>query len=111
MHGPGRADPPATLARYFASGFSIGTKMYIGTGEADEDGWRLFKDFWEWDQATDTWTKKADFPGAARAHAAGFSIGNKGYFGLGGEMGMGGGPVFKDFWEYDQSTDKWARKG
>ena len=40
--------------------FSIGTKGYIG------GGWDLatnttYKDFWEWDQATDTWTQKADF--------------------------------------------------
>ena len=41
------------------------------------------KDFWEWDQATDVWTRKADFGGIARRDAVGFSIGNKGYIGTG----------------------------
>lgn len=105
-----KADPPFTMARHAATGFSIGTKLYIGTGESYEGQWKLYNDFWEWDQITDKWTKKADFPGEARAHATGFSIGNKGYLGLGGEIGMGGGPVYQDFWEYDQATDNWNRK-
>ncbi len=106
-----KASPPVTLARYFATGFTIGTKIYIGTGETYfDDQWKLYNDFWEWDQLTDKWTKKADFPGEARAHAAGFSVGNKGYIGLGGVIGMGGGPVYQDFWEYDQATDKWTQK-
>ncbi len=106
-----KADPPVALARGSATGFSIGTKLYVGTGETYfENEWKLYNDFWEWDQSTDTWTKKNDFPGAARAHATGFSIENKGYIGLGGEIGMGGGPVYQDFWEYNQETDKWTRK-
>lgn len=105
-----KADPPATLARYFAAGFSIRSKIYIGTGETYDGQWKLYNDFWEWNQTTDTWTKKADFPGEKRAHATGFSVGNKGYLGLGGQIGMGGGPVYQDFWEYDQATDKWTRK-
>ena len=106
-----KASPPANLSRYFATGFSIGTKIYIGTGESYfEDQWKLYKDFWEWDQITDTWSQRGDFPGAARAHAIGFSIGNKGYIGLGGEVGMGGGPFYNDFWEYDQIKDSWTRK-
>lgn len=105
-----KSNPPATLIRSSACGFSIGTKLYIGTGEIYEPVWTLYKDFWEWEQTTDTWTKKADFPGEPRAHASGFSIGDKGYMGLGGVVGMGGGPVYQDFWEYDPATDKWIRK-
>lgn len=106
-----KADPPDTLARYFATGFSVGSKLFVGTGESYYDNeWKIFNDLWEWDQATDTWTKKADFPGAARAHAVGLSIGDKGYIGLGGEIGMGGGPVYQDFWEYNPGTDKWIKK-
>jgi N-acetylneuraminic acid mutarotase len=106
-----KADPPVALARCFATGFSIGTKLYVGTGETYfENEWKLYNDFWEWDQLTDKWTKKTDFPGESRAHATGFSIGDKGYIGLGGVIGMGGGPVYQDFWEYDLKTDKWARR-
>jgi hypothetical protein len=48
-------------------------------------------------QAQNTWVKKADFGGAARTIAVGFSIGNKGYIGTGADAGG----VKKDFWEYD----------
>ncbi|MCK7537149.1 MAG: hypothetical protein MZV63_42385 [Marinilabiliales bacterium] len=34
------------------------------TGDYDEDMTAVyFNDFWEWDQATDEWTRKADLPG------------------------------------------------
>ena len=72
-------------------GFSIGNKGYIGTGNF------FTKDFWEWDQATNTWTQKADFGGFPRELAVGFSIGNKGYIGTGWD----GSSLKQDFWEYD----------
>src|SRR4051812_34692652 len=57
-------------------------------------------------QAPDSWNPKANFAGVARAGAVGFSIGNKGYIGLGDEY-----PVsYKDFWEYDTATDAWTQK-
>ena len=96
------------MARYGAVGFSIGTKGYIGTGFGGVAGSTVFKDFWEWDQATNVWTKKADFGGAARAFAVGFSIGNKGYIGNGY---TGSYPLFKDFWLWDQGTDQWIMMG
>ena len=85
-------------------GFSIGTKGYIGTG------WNAgimayYQDFWEWDQATNVWTQKADFGGVARYGAVGFSIGTKGY------IGTGAAPSIKDdFWEWDQPTNLWTQK-
>ena len=42
-----------------------------------------YKDFWEYDPATNTWTQKADFGGTTRSVAVGFSIGSKGYIGTG----------------------------
>src|SRR5436190_3572863 len=57
--------------------------------------------------AQDTWTQKADFGGAARSGAVGFSIGSKGYIGTGADSGF----VFqKDFWEYDPATHAWTQK-
>src|SRR5687767_11073325 len=46
-----------------ASGFSIGTKGYIGLGTSGTP------DFWEWDQATNTWTQEANFTGPTRSFA------------------------------------------
>src|SRR5947207_1360240 len=90
-------------ARYWAVGFSIGTKGYIGTGL---DNTVYKKDFWEWDQATNTWTQKADFGGTARPQAVAFSIGTKGYVGTGADA-LGN---VKDFWEWNQTTNTWTKK-
>src|SRR5206468_2259255 len=57
--------------------------------------------------AQDTWTQKADFGGAARYGAVGFSIGSKGYIGTGADSGS---VVEKDFWEYDPATNAWTQK-
>jgi N-acetylneuraminic acid mutarotase len=71
-------------ARSGAVGFSIGGKGYVGTGLRDVFGELVsLKDFWEYDPTTDTWTRKADFQGAARSGAVGFSIGDRGFVGTG----------------------------
>jgi outer membrane protease len=81
--------------RYDATGFSIGSKGYLGTGY---DGIPR-NDFWEYDPATNTWTHKADFGGTARNYATGISIDSKGYIGSGIDFQLGGGNgnYFKDF--------------
>src|SRR5437762_11675828 len=56
-------------------------------------------------RAQDTWTQKADFGGIERYGAVGFSIGNKGYIGIGYHLG-----VEKDFWEYDPVANAWTQK-
>jgi hypothetical protein len=92
--------------RTCAVGLSIGNKGYIGTGD---DGTNT-KDFWEYDPVGNTWTKKADFGGVGRQKAVAFSIGNKGYVGTGC---IGVAPNFtyyKDFWEYNQDSNKWSQK-
>jgi N-acetylneuraminic acid mutarotase len=53
-----------------------------------------------------SWTKVQDFPGAARYKSASFSIGSKCYVGA----GAGTGVVFKDFWEYNPSSNSWSQK-
>jgi len=95
------------IARTQAVGFSIGNKGYIGTGAtAWSDDFSKLKDFWEYDQLTNVWIKKADFEGSVRYGAVGFSIGNKGYIGTGSDQST----LFNDFWEWDQSTNTWKRK-
>ena len=89
-------------ARWYASGFCINTKGYIGTGYGN--GYK--RDFWEWDQNTNAWTQKAVFGGTIRAGIAAFSIGTKGYIGTGEDASV----RYKDFWEWDQATDTWTQK-
>jgi N-acetylneuraminic acid mutarotase len=52
------------------------------------------------------WTQKADFAGGNRIFAIGFSIGNKGYIGTGGD----GYSFYKDFWEYNPAVNSWTKK-
>lgn len=87
-------------------GFSIGNKGFIGTGVFWDESYTYtyYKDFWEYDPVTDTWTKKADFGGTARNSASGFSVGNKGYIGT-GAMEAGAKFYTKDFWEYESAAD------
>jgi hypothetical protein len=54
------------------------------------------KEVWQYNPATDHWQKMEDFPGAARRFTIGFSINNRGYFGLGTN-----GINFNDIWAYD----------
>jgi N-acetylneuraminic acid mutarotase len=98
-----KADLPG-VEREDAVGFSIGTKGYVGTGTLNGGG--KLKDFWEWDQGTDTWTQKADFAGTHRKASSAFSIGTKGYIGAGNDS-FG---YTNDFWEWDQNTNIWTQK-
>lgn len=88
-------------ARSGATGFSIGSKGYIGTGASTYGK----KDFWEYDSDNDTWIQKADFGGRKRGRAVGFSIGSNGYIGTGTNKGIN----FNDFWRYNPDTNIWTR--
>ncbi len=100
-----KADFPA-IARAYGVGFSInGTKGYVGTGNSGNAHEGFKNDFWEYNPANtgSPWTRKADFPGAARDCAVGFSIGAKGYIGL-GLFGNDYDSIENDFWQYDPGT-------
>lgn len=58
---------------------------------------------------TDSWTKKTDFPGVGRSDAITFTIGNKGYLGLGRSFSFPF-PYYSDFWAYDAGTDTWTQQ-
>jgi N-acetylneuraminic acid mutarotase len=87
--------------RIYATGFSIGAKGYVGTGynSPTYGGQGVYNDFWEWDQATNTWSQQATIPASARAYAMGFSIGTKGYICMGGNAPNQSG-TFNDLWEW-----------
>jgi len=93
------------IVRGAATGFSIGTKGYIGCGIDFSSAPALKKDFWEYNPASNTWTQKANFGGTARSGAVGFSIGTKGYIACGFDNA-----VKNDMWEYDQASNAWTAK-
>ena len=101
-----KADLGSSGGREGGVGLSIGNKGYVGTGcnHNINNGERL-KDFWEYEPATDTWTRRTDFGGSARVAAAGFSIGSKGYVGTGASS-----VCLNDFWEYNPANNAWTRK-
>jgi N-acetylneuraminic acid mutarotase len=91
------------------SGFEINNKIYLGTGGTPE----IVSLFYEFDPATLTWSKKADFPGPKRRFASGFTYNGKGYLTCGqGVLELSPGSYqfigLKDTWEYDPGMDSWT---
>ncbi len=54
-----------------------------------------------------SWTQKADFGSKGRAYALGFSIGDKGYAGMGIDTN---GIYNNDFWEFNPTQNIWTQK-
>lgn len=52
-----------------------------------------------------SWKKLAAFPGASRADATGFAVGNQGYLGLGYEPSS----LTKNIWKFDPPTNTWTQ--
>ena len=95
--------------RYTAMAFSIGNRGYVGGGK-DQDFFYGTVDFYEFDPAIGefgTWTRKADISSIRRSTGVGFSIGGKGYIGLGVQDYD---TRLADLWEYDPSVDIWTKK-
>ncbi|MBS1938633.1 MAG: hypothetical protein JSS84_12580, partial [Bacteroidetes bacterium] len=69
-------DFPGT-ARDDAASFTIGSKIYVGTGM--EVGWGLTNDWWCFDAATDTWSAIASMPASQRQYCAAFTVNDTGY--------------------------------
>lgn len=95
-----------------AVAFTINGKVYAGLGiSVISTGLNsYYKDFWEYDPATNKWTQKASYPGYG--NAVGFSIGEKGYVGFryGDNNYYYLDEEIKEFWEYDPATNKWTQK-
>lgn len=108
--------PDMPTVRGEAAAFAVNGKGYVvcGAGVPSLDG-GTGRDVYCYDPATSTWSKKADFPGAARAYPVGFAIGNKGYVGGGYKgfwfLSQGIHPTFyRDFYEYDAVNDQWTAR-
>ncbi|UKN02433.1 T9SS type A sorting domain-containing protein [Paracrocinitomix mangrovi] len=65
----------------------------------------------EMSTAFEVWNQKANMPATARHRTVAFTVGNKGYMGLGHyNSGPGGNTYLNDIWEYDPASNTWTQK-
>lgn len=88
--------------------FVVGTQGYIATGfEYTMTQAHWSNQLYQYDQASNTWTQKADLPAGVRLDAVGTSAGGEGYVGTGDNSNTA---YFNDWWQYDPPTDHWTQK-
>ena len=88
------------VGRHRCTGISIGNKGYIGLGHINGTGVNIdFKDWWQYDPASDSWTQRANFPVLIHG-AVSFGTETKGYVGGGSTLGS-------EFFEYDPIANVW----
>lgn len=89
------------IGRHRGTGLSIVNKGYIGLGHMNGSGVDIsYKDWWEFDPASNSWTQKADFP--TKTHGAvAFTVGNIGYVG-------GGSALNGEFYGFDPISNTWS---
>lgn len=96
-------DFPGT-ARDDAASFSIGNKIYVGTGM--EVGWGLTNDWWCFDTQTDNWAVIAAMPTTPRQYSVAFTVCDTGYvFG-----GVDANGALSELWAYYSGSDQWVQK-
>jgi N-acetylneuraminic acid mutarotase len=99
------------FVRQGSIGFAIEGKGYIGLGIyfGNNGNYFIYKDLWEYNIENNSWKKCAVFPGLGRSNAVAFSIGGKGYVGLGSYYNDGSN-FSTDFYEYDPLNNTWKQK-
>ncbi|MGM0613859.1 MAG: cadherin domain-containing protein [Bacteroidota bacterium] len=88
-----------------AIAFSINGKGYVGLGTDGYPDFTRYKDFYEYDPETDSWSQVSDFGGTGRSGSVAFVIDGFAYVGTGKDDGGSK----KDFWVYDPSNDIWEQ--
>lgn len=84
--------------------FSIGNKVYVGTGWGSGN---FLNNFIVYDINLGIWTPTTPFGGVPREGAVAFTLNGKGYV----VTGSGAGNTYPvDMWEYDPVTDAWTEK-
>lgn len=109
---------PKPASRYSAASFDIGNKGYLGMGQTYSSTPLPSAEWWEYDPANDSWTKKTAPPVRAvngilqtfGAAGRAFSPGNgKGYFFYDDEYVSIANRSIQVL-EYDPATDKWTAR-
>lgn len=98
--------PYGGTAKHRCTAFSINNKGYIGGGHINSGESVYYKDYWEYDPGTNTWTQIADFGGGYRYHSTAFNIGDFGYVGLGEDDNN---TYHNDFWKYIPLINTWVQ--
>lgn len=100
-----------------ASGFAIGSKGYIFSGN---DTGTYYMDMWSWNSISNVWAPAAAFPGGKRLGTESVSLNGFGYaicgehpsncFLTSGRMGGGvcAGTFYNDVWKYEPLSDTWV---
>lgn len=57
-----------------------------------------------------TWMQRTNMPAFGRHRATAFSIGNRGYMGMGHVNGNSAVINYNDWWEYDPASDSWTQR-
>ena len=97
------ASMPSRNSASVSVGFSIGNSLYLATQSTNPDQ----NEFWQYNTTTNTWLRRADFPGGGRFGPVALSIGSRGYLGMG--FSLGGG-YNNDWWEYDPGSNTWIQR-
>lgn len=85
-------DDYTTIVRSNASSFVINNKGYITSGENGAN----VSETWQYDPATDVWTRRTGFEGAGRTGAVGFTVAGRGFL----LTGRNGSTPYDDVWEF-----------
>ena len=94
------------LGRFATTSVKIKKKDFGFMVSESQDEKIKTKEFYQYNTDTDTWLRKADFPGEDRFDGVIFGIDDKIYYGLGQSKIEAKG--FRDIWQYDTQTDKWS---
>lgn len=89
------------VGRHRSTGCATSHRGYMGLGHHNGAGVDIsFKDWWEYDPASDTWTQRANFP--VNTHGAlAFVVDNCPVVG-------GGSGLSTQFYKFDPNTNSWA---
>jgi hypothetical protein len=89
------------VGRHRATGCATSHRGYMGLGHVNGSGQDIsYKDWWEYDPASDTWTQRADFPVSTHG-AVSFVVDNCPVVG-------GGSALSTQFYKFDPTQNNWT---
>jgi N-acetylneuraminic acid mutarotase len=89
------------VGRHRATGCATSHRGYMGLGHVNGTGQDIsYKDWWEYDPASDTWTQRADFPVSTHG-AVSFVVDNCPVVG-------GGSALSTQFYKFDPNVNTWT---